>query len=101
MTTQEKVQGRPAPVVLLGLGPGPHAFCPACGKQIHFIRTVAGKQMPCEMEGRVGDGRMTLVTREGKTVRKAPAEVYGWEPHWGYCTAPRSFGQLVCKGGAV
>ncbi|NTV01490.1 MAG: hypothetical protein HGB04_01705 [Chlorobiaceae bacterium] len=84
-------------------GDGPYTVCPVCGKQIHFIKTVAGKQMPCEIDLKAGDGRVTLVTHEGRTVRKAGADVAGYEPHWGYCTERRSFGQLVCKheGGAV
>jgi hypothetical protein len=74
---------RPNGVVLKG--PGPYTVCPVCRAQIHFVRTVAGKMMPCEMELLRGDGRMTLVTHAGVTVRKAGVEVAGYEPHWGYC----------------
>jgi hypothetical protein len=89
---------RPNGVILLG--PGPYVLCPECGKQIHFIKTIAGKQMPCEMDLKAGDGRITLVTHDGRTIRKADPEISGYEPHWGYCSGKKSFGQLVCKGGA-
>ena len=59
--------------------------CPRCGKGMHFIRTESGKKMPCEMELKQGDGRMTLITHQGKTHRKAPESVTGYEPHFGYC----------------
>jgi hypothetical protein len=82
-TSTTETVTRPNGVTLLG--PGPYVHCPACGKQIHFITTTAGKKMPCEMELRPGDGRMTLVTHDGRTIRKAGAEISGYEPHWGYC----------------
>jgi hypothetical protein len=82
---QVKNQGRrPAPVQML-MGSGPHSVCQVCGKQIHFVLTVAKKKMPCEVDIKRGDGRMTLVTHDGRTVRKAPAQVSGYESHWGYC----------------
>ncbi len=59
--------------------------CPECGKMIHFVTTLAGKKMPCEFELRRGDGVRTLVTHYGQTIRKAGEEVYGYEPHFGYC----------------
>jgi hypothetical protein len=86
---------RPNGVILLG--PPPFVVCPACGKQIHFITTVKGKQMPCEVTIEIGNGVKTLVTHDGRTVRKAGREVCGYEPHWGYCPGKRSFSQLVCK----
>ncbi len=59
--------------------------CPECGKMIHFVTTLAGKQMPCEFELRRGDGVRTLITHYGQTWRKAGEEVYGYEPHFGNC----------------
>lgn len=67
------------------IGQAPYVVCPTCGKQIHFIRTVAGKQMPCEMDLVRGDCRKTLVTHDGRTVRRAGSDTFGYEPHWGYC----------------
>ena len=75
---------RPAPVTML-VGYAPHVLCPYCGKQIHFVRTVKGGRMPCEPELVEGDGVKTLVTNGGVTVRRAPAGVWGYEPHWGFC----------------
>jgi len=59
--------------------------CPVCGKMIHFVTTLAGKQMPCELEIRRGDRVRTLVTHYGQTFRKAGDDVYGYEPHFGNC----------------
>jgi hypothetical protein len=59
--------------------------CPHCGRAMHFVRTVKGGRMPCEMELVQGDGAKTLVTPAGVTVRKAAADVWGYEPHWGFC----------------
>ena len=73
----------PAPSVHLGYGP--HQFCRRCGQQIHFIKTVKGRQMPCDLELVQGDGKKTLVTHVGQTFAKASAEIWGYEPHWGGC----------------
>ncbi len=59
--------------------------CPVCGKMIHFVTTLAAKKMPCELELMRGDGVKTLITHYGQTFRKAGEEVYGYEPHFGYC----------------
>ncbi len=67
------------------LGHGPHVLCPTCGSQIHFIKTVNGKQMPCQLTLEYGDERKTLVTNSGRTVRKAGRDVIGYQPHWGFC----------------
>ncbi|NMW18066.1 MAG: hypothetical protein HKK66_03370 [Chlorobiaceae bacterium] len=63
----------------------PVLVCPACGKTMHFIKTVNGKSMPCEIELKRGDFKMTLVTHGGVTVRRAGTEWVGYEPHFGYC----------------
>jgi hypothetical protein len=93
---------RPAPVRML-TGSGPHAVCPVCGK-LHFVRTVAGKHMPCELELAIGNDQKTLVTHDGRTVRKASAEVSGYEPHWGYCVRGESRPdgmEMSSRGGAI
>lgn len=80
------VQGKiviPAPSARLGYGP--HQFCSKCGRQIHFVRTVKGKQMPCDLELVQGDGRKTLITHAGVTHAKAGDDVWGYEPHFGSC----------------
>lgn len=60
-------------------------YCPSCGSEIHFVKTLAGKMMPCEMDLRRGDGKRTLVTHNGVTMRKPGPEIAGYEPHWGFC----------------
>lgn len=80
------VQGKMViPAVNVRLGYGPHQFCDRCGEQIHFVRTVKGKLMPCDLELVQGDGRKTLVTHIGQTFVKAGAEIWGYEPHFGSC----------------
>lgn len=85
MPTTQKTGNRPFTAYQTRIGHGPHVLCPKCGKQIHFIKTKNCRMMPCEMELKRGDGRMTLVTNSGVTTRKAPDCVYGYEPHWGFC----------------
>lgn len=80
------VQGKLViPASSMRLGYGPHQFCRKCGKQIHFIKTVKGKMMPCDLELVQGDGKKTLVTHIGQTFAKAGADVWGYEPHFGSC----------------
>jgi len=67
------------------IGQRPHVVCPICGQQVHFVTTIAGKQMPCQIALEYGDGKKTLVTHTGRTVRKAAADVLGFQPHWGFC----------------
>ena len=68
--------------------------CPICEKPIHFIVTVAKRKMPCELDIKRGDGKMTLITHEGVTHRKAGDTVFGYEPHFGHCK------KVDQKGGA-
>lgn len=72
-------------VTLKGVRKDGPVYCPSCGSRVHFLRTVAGKMMPCEMDLRRGDGKRTLVTHEGVTIRKAGPDTLGYEPHWGFC----------------
>lgn len=81
-----KVQGRPViPAPSMRSGYGPHQCCRRCGRQIHFIRTINGKMMPCDPELVQGDGKKTLVTHIGQTFAKAGPDVWGYEPHFGSC----------------
>jgi hypothetical protein len=93
---------RPNGVIML-VGTGPYVLCPTCHKQIHFVKTTAGKNMPCELNLKPGDSRVTLVTHDGRTVRRAGPSVTGYEPHWGYCergsTRPDGLKKLTVKGG--
>jgi len=62
--------------------------CPACGQRVILVKTAASggvKRTMCDPEWHRGDGRKTLVTRDGRQIVKAPPEVLGREPHWGTC----------------
>jgi len=87
---------RPAPVAL-------KQYCPDCGKAIHYVRTVAGKLMPCELVLDCGDGKKTLVTHSGATIRRAGEERFGYEPHWGKCGVTTSLRRIANenKGGVA
>ena len=50
----------------------PVVACTTCGAKIVFVRTEAGKPMPCDASMR------TVITPAGKTVR-------GWESHFSTC----------------
>ncbi|MGB9845874.1 MAG: hypothetical protein ACPLRH_00020 [Desulfotomaculales bacterium] len=52
--------------------------CKACGAEIEFVRTPAGKLMPVEA------GYLTVITDDGKVVR-------GRAPHWAACPAAKKF----------
>ena len=97
-------------VVLKGVRKDGPVYCPSCGSRVHFLKTVAGKMMPCEMDLRRGDGKMTLTDHDGVTHRKAPDTVFGYESHFAFCrgakehrrtTTCRSDGMEISpKGGA-
>lgn len=62
--------------------------CPACGQRIIFVKTAASggtRRTMCDPPWHRGDGRKTLVTRDGRQIVKAPPSVLGREPHWGTC----------------
>lgn len=74
--------------------------CSGCGAKVFWIKTVRGKNMPCdpklvpywEKEKAVGkivtaDGRVLSCTYEGAGVPSG----YGFIPHWGTCPASRNF----------
>lgn len=78
--------------------------CKACKRPIVFIKTTAGKSMPCDWAVvpyvEVAGGQDTLVTKNGQTVRgtistaAAPcdnATGLAYRPHWASCTAPGAF----------
>lgn len=75
--------------------------CRSCGKPIVWIRTRAGKSMPCDAQPvnyRIKPrGDTKLVTLAGDVIScepvKDPAEAQGWgyTPHWSTCNAPDKF----------
>lgn len=73
--------------------------CKACGAPILWVRTRAGRSMPCDTRAipyRAG-GELKLVTPAGDVVSaeavENPAEADGWgyAPHWATCQAPKTF----------
>ena len=66
--------------------------CKSCGKEIIWIKTVSGKKMPCDAGGILyrpdRNGELTLVTREGSTVRATQdkdSELIGYTSHFATC----------------
>lgn len=75
------------------------AFCKSCGAKIKFLRTKAGKWMPCDPETVSAedlDAGDKLVTKDGDvlTVNGKTPEGYGavgYVPHWATCKSPELF----------
>jgi len=76
--------------------------CRACGKEILFIRTVAGKSMPCDAEpirfrpmSRFGtEQNENFVTPDGRVyrgVRDPEGTELGYRSHWASCTNAKDF----------
>lgn len=75
--------------------------CKDCGAEIIWIKTKAGKNMPCDatpiwyIADPAGKGR--LVTEAGETIRCTFAENtetatgWGYIPHWSTCPAAEHF----------
>ena len=75
--------------------------CRSCGASIRWIRTTAGKLMPCDtnpVHYKIStDGTDKVVTKDGEVIRctivsyQGNADGYGYTPHWSTCNAPESF----------
>ena len=75
--------------------------CKSCGRPILWIKTRAGKSMPCDpkpINYRIKpDGNLKLVTPAGDVISceavEEPAEARsgGYMPHWSTCDAPDNF----------
>lgn len=52
--------------------------CKGCGRQIEWIKTEAGKQMPVDPD------LVTVVLKDGRVVR-------GYRPHWATCPNAEQF----------
>ena len=80
--------------------------CRSCGAEIVFIKTCAGKSMPCDATPvyyRItGEGGQKIVTPDGIVLtgevvsNPEDANGYGYTPHWSTCNAPDKFRK---KGG--
>lgn len=75
--------------------------CRACGKPIVYMKTKAGKSMPCDEHLRLywqsENGSQRVITHSGEVVRceltgdPQKASGMGRTPHWGNCTQPDQF----------
>lgn len=75
--------------------------CRSCGAPIVWIRTPAGKSMPCDAQPKSykykPESNTKLVTPEGVVVsceivaNPEDAHGYGYTPHWSSCNAPDKF----------
>ncbi len=54
------------------------SICTGCGREIGWIKTVHGKDMPVDLR------KVTIVTKEGETKR-------GFIPHWSTCEKANEF----------
>lgn len=75
---------------------GSFGTCRKCGRRVIWIRTKAGKNMPCDLEilayqiPRTKTGSQRFVTEAGEVVAAehstgARIDGYGYNPHWGSC----------------
>ncbi len=79
---------------------GQFGTCRNCGRRVIWIRTKAGKNMPCDLEiiayqiPKTKTGSQRFVTEAGEVVaaeRSTGARIdgYGYNPHWGSCRAKK------------
>lgn len=85
------------------------AKCRGCGEEIIFIKTPAGKFIPCNLSkviySNLGKGKARVVTQSGEvvscTVRAddtSKAAGIGYIPHWSTCKAASQFRERRKKG---
>lgn len=74
------------------------AKCSGCGQRIRWIKTVAGKMMPCNVSLVVIDGmtdtvkkKLTIVTDNGVVISNPHAGLAGYVPHWATCPKANTF----------
>lgn len=75
--------------------------CKSCGAEIVWIKTAAGKSMPCNAAAvtywKNSRGKHTIITPNGETVRcdiegdLNKATGIGYIPHWATCPAAKDF----------
>lgn len=73
------------------------ATCKACGEEIRFIQTPAGKYLPVDADSlklHTLEPGLVVVTEEGqviKGIQSGRPSLYGYTPHWATCTHPDQF----------
>lgn len=76
-------------------------YCKACNAPIIWIKTVAGKSMPCDAEQvlywQKPKGKSTIITPNGETIKADlngdpnKATGIGYVPHWATCPEASKF----------
>ena len=72
----------------------PVSVCKGCQKNITWIRTKAGKQMPCDSYGPYApNSGGIIVTKGGEVIaaEKIKGSILAYRPHWGNCPAVKDF----------
>lgn len=79
--------------------------CKGCGSDIVWIKTAAGKSMPCDdppvLCWENPKGKSTVITEDGRTIRcdlegdDINAAKIGYVPHWATCPAAKRFKKSV------
>lgn len=72
------------------------AYCRKCGERIDFVKTPKGKWLPVNPERRRGwefpkEGRVTLVTPEGRIINDPSPTEEGYIAHWATCPNAEDF----------
>ena len=78
--------------------------CKGCGADIVWIKTTAGKAMPCDAEPKLYKadkrGKAIFITPNGETIKGSevfqPEDIQkatgvGYIPHWATCPAAKTF----------
>ena len=69
--------------------------CKGCGKDIEWIHTIGGKNMPVDTKlievTNETHGKLTLVMSNGNIIAKASIGRQGYIPHWATCSKAKSF----------
>ncbi len=78
-----------------------YGYCRGCRKPIVFIKTIRGKDMPCEpdpvMYRQSESGKAKILTEKGFTINAEivsdpkKADGRGYIPHWAHCSEAENF----------
>lgn len=67
--------------------------CKKCGAQIRFVRTKAGKWLPCDPHTKSHDALQghIMVTEDGRITKNHTPLDIGFVPHWATCPYAEEF----------